>query len=176
MSNFEITPEVKQILDVQPKWVKVFGKDPRESLLMCDESYTIYRTLTDLLGLPETHSVVKRIRSLVLSDDQVTGLISNLPTDWKTYLVKGHDKADYPPSVLLLLFDFGVRAEDSPKIKNLLEQMRTLQDDDGRFLSLARFPKKGPIVGSSPCDTHIITEVLIRGLPTVTENLDIFRH
>lgn len=145
------------------KWLEILGGDPRIDLLQCDESFTIFRTLVDLLEIPVDKDVIESVRELVLADEKVNSLVNDLPADWSTYLVKGHDKADYPPSILLLLFDFGVQANDFPQINELLDQMRSLQDDDGRFLSLARFPGKDPAIGSSFCDTHIITEVLIRG-------------
>lgn len=163
MALFKISPDIEESLDKSVKWTKKIGGDPRRALIECDEPFTVYRTLVDILGRPKTHSAAKSMKKLVTADKKVQQLIAKLPNNWSEYLVKGHDKVDYPPSVLLLLFDFGITAKDFPIIKNLLEQMKSLQDGEGRFLSLARFPKKQPEVGSSPCDTHIISEALLVG-------------
>jgi hypothetical protein len=143
-------------------WIESLRGDPRRDLVQCVEPFTIFRTLVDLLEMPEDSPIVESVRERVIEDTKVEHLAQSLPIDWPNYLVKGHDKADYPPSVLLLLQDLGVRINDFPKIQPLLSQMKSHQDDDGRFLSLARFPGKPPMTGSSLCDTHIITEALIR--------------
>lgn len=163
MALFKISSDIEEALDKSVKWTKKIGADPRRALIECDEPFTVYRTLVDILGLAKTHSAIKRMKKLVLADEKVQQLIAKLPNIWAEYLVKGHDKVDYPPSVLLLLFDFGINVSDFPEIKNLMTQMKELHDDEGRFLSLARFPKKQPVVGSSLCDTHIITETLLVG-------------
>jgi hypothetical protein len=41
--------------------------------------------------------------------------------------------------------------------------MMDLQDEEGRFQSLAMFPRSKPVIGSSLCDTHIIAETLMLG-------------
>ncbi len=155
--------EVSQALSLQPEWVKVLPMDPREMLLQSEEPFTVYRTLKELLGFPKNHPVARKIREFVLDDKRVQTLVKTLPDDWKSYLVKGHQKADYPPSLLLFLFDLGVEPKDFIEIQNVLQQMLELQDDEGRFMSLAQFPRSKPVIGSSPCDTHIITEVLLLG-------------
>jgi hypothetical protein len=62
-----------------------------------------------------------------------------------------------------MLADMGVRAGDHPRIDGLLRQMLGHQDRDGRFQSYA--PPRGgdaPRWGTLLCDTHAITEVLVR--------------
>ncbi|MDH4212415.1 MAG: hypothetical protein OEV85_00685 [Candidatus Thorarchaeota archaeon] len=163
MSSINIPKVAEDAIRETPKWARPLGTDPRLELVSCDEPFTRYRTIVDLLCIPETDPSVRKQRELVLSDERVKSLINSLPKDWSSYLVKGHDKSDYPPSVLLLLFDFGVKPTDDQRIDDLLNQMKSLQDDNGRFLSLARFPKKQPELGSNLCDTHIITETLLLG-------------
>jgi hypothetical protein len=163
VEDIKTIPGIEDGIQTERKWATRLGSDPIVALLESDEPFTLYRTLTDLLGLPADHPVLEEIRAQVLSDTRVRGLVKGLPSDWSTYLVKGHDKFDYPPSVLLLLFDLGVTPRDYPQIEVLLGQMRSLHDSDGRFLSLARFPGKPPEIGSSLCDTHIITEALLLG-------------
>ncbi|MGY5875908.1 MAG: hypothetical protein RTU30_09195 [Candidatus Thorarchaeota archaeon] len=160
---FEITPSIQKRLDKPANWLETLGADSRSSLVQCDESYTVYNTLVNLMGVSRSKKSILELRQSIIEDESVQSLVEDLTTDWKDYLVKGHDKADYPPSLLLLLFDFGVEPDDFPKVSDLLSQMISLQDDEGRFLSLARFPKSEPSLGSNFCDTHIITEVLLRG-------------
>lgn len=163
MQSIIESPEIEKILKKQVKWTSVLPANPLKHLIQSEESFTVFRTLVDLLDFPETHSIVKKVRKSVLADERVEELVQNLPNDWASYLVKGHQKPDYPPSVLLLLFDFGITKTDFPQIENLLDQMLTLHDDEGRFQSLAQFPRSKPMIGSNLCDTHIITETFLRG-------------
>ena len=163
MESVREHPEVIRALNSQPAWITYLPSDPRNSLLQSKESFTVLRTLVDLLDFPLSHQLVKQVKEMVLADEMIQNLIQCLPPDWASYLVKGHQKADYPPSVLLLLFDFGITKNDFPNIEKLLNQMLKLQDADGRFQSLAMFPRSKPAIGSSFCDTHIIAETLILG-------------
>jgi hypothetical protein len=164
-------PEVIRALKSQPAWITYLPSDPRNSLLQSEESFTVLRTLVDLLDFPLSHQLVKQVKEMVLADETIQNLVQSLPPDWASYLVKGHQKADYPPSVLLLLFDFGITKSDFPYIEKLLDQMLKLQDEDGRFQSLAMFPRSKPVIGSSLCDTHIIAETLILGGYARTEEI-----
>jgi len=157
------SPEIEKALKKRTKWTSVLQADPRKHLLQSEEPFTVFGTLVDLLNLPKTHPMVKKVRKSVLADERIQEIVQNLPADWASYLVKGHQKADYPPSILLLLFDFGISKKDFPQIESLLEQMMNLQDEEGRFQSLAMFPRSKPMIGSSLCDTHIITETLLLG-------------
>ncbi|TFH11435.1 MAG: hypothetical protein E4H14_00785 [Candidatus Thorarchaeota archaeon] len=163
--------EIEQALKKRVKWTTVLPADPRKHLIQSEEPFTVYGTLVDLLDFPKTHSIVKEVRKSLLADDRIQDLVQNLPTDWASYLVKGHQKADYPPSILLLLFDFGIEKKDFPQIVSLLDQMMNLQDEEGRFQSLAMFPRSKPMIGSSLCDTHIITENLLFGGYDGTEEI-----
>ena len=147
--------------------------DPRKHLLQSEEDFTVFGTLVDLLDFPRTHAIVNEVRKSVLADERIQELVQNLPSNWSSYLVKGHQKADYPPSVLLLLFDFGVNKKDFPEIEKLLDKMLNLQDAEGRFQSLAQFPRSKPMIGSNLCDTHIITETLLCGGYDGTKEIEI---
>jgi len=163
MQSIIESPEIEKVLKKRVKWASVLPADPRRYLIRSEEPFTVFRTLVDLLNFPKTHSIVKRIRKSVIAEERIQEFVQNLPSNWASYLVKGHQKADYPPSVLLLLFDFGVNKKDFPEIEKLLNQMLNLQDVEGRFQSLAQFPRSKPIIGSNLCDTHIITETLLCG-------------
>ena len=172
MQSIIESPEIEKVLKKRVKWTSVLHADPRTYLIQSEEPFTVFGTLADLLDFPETHSIMKKVRKSVLADERVQELVQNLPNDWASYLVKGHQKPDYPPSVLLLLFDFGINKKDFPQIEQLLDQMLNLQDVEGRFQSLAQFPKSKPMVGSNLCDTHIITETLLRGGYDGTEEIE----
>ena len=171
MKSVREYPEVRRILESKPKWITHLPSDPRDMLLQSEESFTVFRTLIDVLDFSQSHHIVKQVKELVLADEKVQHLVESLPSDWASYLVKGHQKADYPPSVLLLLLDFGLTKNDFPQIERLLTQMLELQDENGRFQSLAMFPRSPPVIGSSLCDTHIITETLILGGYDSTEEV-----
>ncbi len=155
--------DIVRALESTPKWATYLPADPRNSLLESEEPFTVLRTLVDLLDFSPSHQLVKQVKEMVLDDEKIQHLVQILPATWASYLVKGHQKADYPPSVLLLLFEFGITKDDFSQIAELLSQMLELQDKDGRFQSLALFPRSKPVIGSSSCDTHIITEALILG-------------
>lgn len=172
MQSIIESSEIDKVLKKRVKWASVLPADPRRHLIQSEESFTVFGTLVDLLDFPKTHSIVKIVRKSVLADERILELVQNLPRNWASYLVKGHQKADYPPSVLLLLFDIGVNKKDFPEIEKLLVQMLNLQDAEGRFQSLAQFPRSKPMIGSNLCDTHIITETLLCGGYDGTEEIE----
>lgn len=65
--------------------------------------------------------------------------------------------------MLAFLADLGVRAGDDERIDTALDGLCAHQSDDGRFTAFGRAPGHSqPLWGSLPCDTHVITDVLIR--------------
>jgi hypothetical protein len=172
MQSLIESPEIDKVLKKRIKWVSVLPADPRTHLIQSEESFTVFRTLVDLFDFPKAHSIVKKIRKSILTDERIQEIVRTLPSNWSSYLVKGHQRADYPPSILLLLFDFGVNKKDFLQIEGLLNQMMKLQDAEGRFQSLAQFPRAKPMIGSNLCDTHIITETLLCGGYAGTEEIE----
>ena len=75
----------------------------------------------------------------------------------------GHDSPRFVVNGLQLLADMGLRAGDSPKVERLLDQMLDHQDPEGRFASfgtLRTLPE--PVWGALLCDTHAISDILLR--------------
>jgi hypothetical protein len=99
----------------------------------------------------------------VLSDPGVAALVKRLGSWEKEVEVSGHNSPAFAPNILALLADMGVGAGDIPAVEKFLDQMLKHADDEGRFQSLGRWrgaPK--PTWGALLCDTHAITEVLVR--------------
>jgi hypothetical protein len=122
-----------------------------------------WAVLTGVLGRPDDDPEVVAARAAVLADPATTDLVGRL-RDWESgEPFSGHDAPVFAPNLLGMLADMGVRAGDHPRIDGLLRQMLGHQDRDGRFQSYA--PPRGgdaPRWGTLLCDTHAITEVLIR--------------
>ncbi|MHA1713148.1 MAG: hypothetical protein ACTSW4_03775 [Candidatus Ranarchaeia archaeon] len=158
---------IKSLIAQTDKWGWPLPANPTEKLLLSEEPFTVYRSLTDLLAVPVTNSAVKEVRTKILHHP-TTQLLLGLLTPWKSSVCKGHHRPSYPPNILKLLFDFGLTPGDHAAIKNTLSHMLEHQDSNGLFEGLIR-PHGGKkehdsgIWGSWACDHHIITEVLVRG-------------
>jgi hypothetical protein len=143
-------------------WTRLLGADPRRWLLASDEAPARWVTLTALLGRSEDDPDVRAERRLALGSAMVGDLIAGLPT-WGEAVVSGHESPAYPPNLLRLVSDLGVRAGDDDRIERALDALCAHQNDDARFVAFGRAPgHRQPLWGSLPCDTHIITDVLIR--------------
>ena len=62
----------------EAEWVKLLPKDPRQFLIESGESFSVYRTLTDLFDLPLDHPEVVKVHNYVLKDPLVNLLLDNL--------------------------------------------------------------------------------------------------
>jgi hypothetical protein len=164
MSSF--TQEVQNLIKKRVEWVNLLPQDPRKILIESSESFTVYRTLTDLLDLPVDHSEVVRVHEEVLHDPLVTNLLDNL-SNWEKDVVTGHNKADYLPNQLWLLLDWGVTPDDDDRMKKAIDQILAHQDEDtGQFLAFSRVydrktKDKYPMWTSALCDHNLITSVLL---------------
>jgi len=145
-------------------WVELFATDPRPWLLSSEEaSAAHWVTLTALLGRPDDDDDVRAARDASVAGPMVTGLIDGLPAWGGDAGVSGHDSPAYLPNMLAFLADLGVRAGDNDRIDNALDDLCAHQYDDGRFTAFGRAPgHPQPVWASLPCDTHLITDVLIR--------------
>ena len=159
-------------IDIQKKvhekvdWVKLLSKDPRKFLTESSESFSVYRTLTDLFDLPLDHPDVKKTHSKVINDPLVNSLLNNL-SDWEKDLTTAHNKADYLPNQLWLLLDWGVKPEDDKRMQNAINKILSHQDEDnGQFLAYIeaydrKTKNKYPMWSSALCDHNIIVSVLL---------------
>ncbi|MBI5230615.1 MAG: hypothetical protein HY876_00410 [Coriobacteriales bacterium] len=144
-------------------WTTLFAEDPRPWLLECDEPAAVWLTLRYLLDKAPDDVDVVAAHERVLSDPATIDLLDRVrPWDAEIPL-SGHDKPEYAPNLLGLLADFGVTADDEPRIASVLETMLEHQDAEGRFQSFGRWRGMDSAVWNAlPCDSHAIAETLAR--------------
>jgi hypothetical protein len=142
-------------------WAGAGVEDPRGWILASADpaAHWLLLTMDRSPDDPDVHAA----RMAVLADPATDALIGRLP-DWEAGAAfSGHNSPAFAPNILNLVADMGVRGGDDPRIENLLDVMLDHQDPDGRFQSFA--PLRGgdqPAWGALLCDTHAITEVLVR--------------
>lgn len=152
----------KPRLEPEP-WLRLLPSDPRPWLLESGEPAARWTTLTGLLDREPSDADVRAAHRALVADSGTRELIGRL-TDWeKAIVASGHNSPDYTPNILHLLADMGVAAGDDPKIDRFLDQLLRHQDSEGRFQCRSRWrsqPK--PHWGALLCDSHIITDALVR--------------
>ena len=107
-------------------------------LLACDEPWTRYRTLVDLLDQPEDDTRVRAARSAMLEHPQVRAMIEETAT-WGDRALKRHNDAGYPIYKFSTLADFGVRADD-PGIPTAIEAVMAHRSPEGMFQTVLNIP------------------------------------
>lgn len=144
------------------KIAHLLGADPVDWLLASDEPGARWLTLTSVLGLPSNDPAVVETRAAVVVDPGVRALLDRLP-DWEAENdISGHDRPLYAPNLLGLLADMGVTGGDDPRVDRILDAMLEHQDEDGRFQSFGRLRSLDPGWHALLCDSHAITEILLR--------------
>ncbi|MFW9999729.1 MAG: hypothetical protein ACFE9Q_10825 [Candidatus Hodarchaeota archaeon] len=158
--------DIQEKVHGEAEWLKLLPNDPRKYLIESGESFSVYRTLTDLFDLPLEHPDVVKAHNLVLKDPLVNFLLDNL-SDWEKDLTKAHNKADYLPNQLWLLLDWGVKPEDDKRMQKAIDKILSHQDEEnGQFLAYIeaydrKTKKKNPMWSSALCDHNIIVSVLL---------------
>lgn len=158
--------DIQDKINEDAEWVKLLPKDPRQYLIESGESFSIYRTLTDLFNLPLDHPDVVKAHKNVLKDPLVNFLLDNL-SDWEKDLTKAHNKADYLPNQLWLLLDWGIKPEDDKRMQEAIDKILSHQDEDtGQFLAYIeaydqKTKTKYPMWSSALCDHNLIVSVLL---------------
>ncbi len=166
MSIRSFSSEVQGLIKKKANWINFLPIDPRKFLLESGESFTVYRTLTDLFDLPLDHPDVVLAHQDVLEDPLVNDLLNNL-SDWERDIVTAHNKADYLPNQLWLLLNWGVRINDDERLKEAIEKILKHQDTKlGQFLAYSQVYEKKtrakhPMWTSTLCDHNLITSVLL---------------
>ena len=162
MQISEFRPDVQALLNETVEWTKFLPADPRDALLQSGESFTVYRTLTDLLDLPPTHPDVETAHKAVLEDASVCQFIANL-SDWETTIVTGHNQPTYLANQLWLLLDWGVRPGDHPRVAEECRKILAHQDPTtGQFLAYSKGWRSDQVVWTSTlCDHNLLTSVLL---------------
>jgi hypothetical protein len=114
----------------------------------CDEPWTRYRTLVDLMGLSEGDRDAQAARAGMLVHPQVRSMIAETAT-WGSLPLKRHNDAAHPIFKFSTLADFGLRHDD-PGMSEGLTALLAHQDAQGPFQSLLNI---GPRYGGSGEDT-----------------------
>ncbi|CAN5267376.1 hypothetical protein BH11ACT1_BH11ACT1_16380 [soil metagenome] len=144
-------------------WTDLLGADPREWLLACDEPAARWVTLAELLDRPGDDPDRVAAHADVLADPGTRALLEQLP-DWETdNHLSGHASPGFAPNRLNLLADMGVGAGDHARVERLLDAFCEHQDASARFMSYGTSrASPTPAWGAMLCDTHAVTEVLVR--------------
>ena len=171
--------------DVWPAW---WGVDPRPWLLSCDEAPARWIALTGIEGLPGDDPQVRASRRAAVDGEVVGALVARVPAWDDPGGASSHASPAYLPNLLHLLADLGVSAGDHTAVDLALDALEHHCFADGRFASFGRAPGSSePVWHSLPCDTHSITEVLLRygrgdrpavhrGLARITADLQLTRQ
>lgn len=109
-------------------------------LLESDEPWTRYRTMVDLLDLPEDDAKVQAARAEMMVHPQVQSLVEQ-SSAWPGYALKRHNDAKHPLYALSTLADFGVRAGD-PGMEAAIEAVLAHQSKEGAFETLMFLHKR----------------------------------
>jgi hypothetical protein len=112
---------------------------PIEWLVQCDEPWTRYRTLVDLLDRSDEDGEVHKARQDMLSHPQVAGLLASAAQS-PARVLKRHNDASLPIHALSTLAGFGVRVAD-PGVSVPLEVILSHQSEEGAFQTLVNIPK-----------------------------------
>ncbi|MGY1669832.1 hypothetical protein [Geodermatophilus sp. SYSU D00710] len=144
-------------------WTALLGGDPLPWLLASDDPAARWLTLTAVLGRPPADPRVRAAHDASLTDPATGELLDRLP-DWEAgEQFSGDDNPRFAPNWLVLLADRGVGAGDDPRVEHLLDRMLAHQEDSGRFPSYTALRRgEPPAWGALLCDSHAVTEVLVR--------------
>lgn len=143
---------------------KIDRKALLDWLLTCDEPWTRYRTLLDLLRLPEDDQQVVAARGEMLAHPLVQNLIATVAA-WPGYPLRRHNDAKHPLHVFSTLADIGVRASD-PGMSATLGAVLARQSLRGPFQTQIHLHKRfGGIDGEQwtwmACDAPTLLYVML---------------
>jgi hypothetical protein len=113
-------------------------QDIIEWLMEQGEPWVRYRTMLDLLGLPETEPEVIKTRDKMLSHPKVQQLVADV-ADWPGLAIKRHNDANHLIYKLSTLADFGIQRDD-PGMASVVETVLNNQSPSGAFRSLVNVP------------------------------------
>jgi hypothetical protein len=148
---------------VNTPWIQLLRDDPVPWLLHGEEPAARWLTLAAVLRVPQQDRDLRRAHAAVLTDATTCALLERLP-DWEAgERFSGHDSPAFAPNLLNLLADMGVRGGELPEVERLLDQMLSHQEPNGRFPSYAAMRGSDPPEwGALLCDSHAVTEALVR--------------
>lgn len=152
-------------------------------LLASDEPWTRYRTLVDLLQLPDDDEIVVQARAATVNHPQVQALVAAVQ-DWPGYALKRHNDARHPLYALSTLADFGLRHDDDPRLQLAVDKVVAKQSAQGPFETRLRLYRQfGGLEGEYwtwiACDAPTLTYTLVglglEGDPRVLRAVDHLR-
>jgi hypothetical protein len=153
--------------------------EPVEWLLECDEPWTRYRTLVDLLDRPTDDAQVQATWADMLAHPQVQALVAEAAT-WPGYALKRHNDANHPIHKFSTLADLGVRADD-PGMSGGIEAVMAHQSPEGAFQVVCNIPKTfggtgedawGWILCDAPTLLYALLAMGLRDDPRVQQAVD----
>ena len=103
-------------------------------LLSCDEPWTRYRALVDVLRLGAEDGDVRAARRELVPDPRIHGLIDRA-SGWGQAPIRRHNDAGHALAALAVLADFGLCAAD-PEIAPVVESVLSHQSAEGAFQSV----------------------------------------
>ena len=142
---------------------KMLPADPLGWLLESGEPSACWIALTHLCDRDAADAGVRKAKQALLADAGTQELIGRLP-DWeKGVTASGHNSPQYAPNLLHLLADLGLGAGDHPRLERFLDHLLAHQDEEGRFQAKSKWRGQSKAQwGGLLCDTHCITEALVR--------------
>jgi len=115
------------------------NEETQHWLINCNEPWTRYRTLTDLLDCPADDPTVLVARAEMLAHPQVKSLISSAAT-WGDKPLKRHNDASHPLYAFSTLADFGLQAGD-PGMGAVVDAVLAHQSEEGAFQTVVNIPR-----------------------------------
>ncbi len=107
-------------------------------LFACDEPWTRYRALRDLLGAPENDPATQDARAAMLAHPAIQGLIARAAA-WPGGPLRRHNDAGHALCAMSVLADFGVRADD-PGMEGVVAAIMAHHSPEGAFETLTNIP------------------------------------
>jgi len=138
-------------------YARLGREDPLPWLLEAEEPQARWIALAHLTDA--SPGALAAAHASVLEDERTERLLGMLPNWDEPSTASGHNKPELATNLLDLLAEFGLTAEDDPRIARLLEQMLAHADADGRFLAFAAQHAGPPVWGCVHCDTHAIADI-----------------
>ena len=104
-----------------------------------EEPWTRYRTMVDLLGMPEEASDVRAARVEMLDHPKLREILAQFAR-WGELPLKRHNDAGHPLTTLSVLADFGVKLGDSC-VDKWMGKVLAHQSEEGSFQTLLNIPR-----------------------------------
>ena len=107
--------------------------DARPWVSASEDPSARWALLTGVLDAPDDAADVASARREMLAHPTTADLLNRLEPWDSGQPLSGHNSPAYPPNLLNLLADRGLRAGDDARVDGVLEQMLDHQEPSGRF-------------------------------------------